>query len=187
MKTRVTEKYTYQQMYIDVFPIDYVPQNNLIRSIKGLYCNFCMMAGGAVSFVEYNNRSLKKIMSRSFSGRVMYYARIILGHIFAFKNANAWFHYIDRIVQNKKSNYCGIVVGRVHYFGEIIPAKAWFPFKLVEYENSKMNIPVGYKLYLSRLYGSDYMEIPPIEKREGHHIAEFKVLNGFEKTVQGKS
>lgn len=39
------------------------------------------------------------------------------------------------------------------------------------FENRIYNIPVGYDLYLRQLYG-DYMQLPPVEKRQSTHLFE---------------
>ena len=39
------------------------------------------------------------------------------------------------------------------------------------FEGIKVNLPENYHAYLSSIYG-DYMELPPVEKRNGHHYYE---------------
>lgn len=43
-----------------------------------------------------------------------------------------------------------------------------YPIKHV-FEDKEFNIPVGYEEILTNIYG-DYMELPPIEQRQAHHI-----------------
>ena len=45
----------------------------------------------------------------------------------------------------------------------------YFPTKKGIFENLEVNLPGNYDGYLKKLYGN-YMEIPPIEKREKHYI-----------------
>ena len=40
------------------------------------------------------------------------------------------------------------------------------------FEDIEVNVPVGYKEYLDNLYGPDWMELPPVEKRQSHHNLE---------------
>ncbi|WP_028235377.1 LicD family protein [Pseudobutyrivibrio sp. MD2005] len=40
------------------------------------------------------------------------------------------------------------------------------------FEDIEVNVPVGYKEYLDNLYGPDWMELPPPEKRASHHNLE---------------
>lgn len=37
------------------------------------------------------------------------------------------------------------------------------------FEDIEVNVPVGYQEYLDNLYGKDWMELPPEEKRKSHH------------------
>lgn len=47
--------------------------------------------------------------------------------------------------------------------------KEWFlDYKTATFEGKEFRIPVGWKEYLIHLYGEDYMELPPVEKRENH-------------------
>ncbi len=40
------------------------------------------------------------------------------------------------------------------------------------FEDIEVNVPAGYKEYLDNLYGPDWMELPPPEKRQSHHNLE---------------
>ena len=58
----------------------------------------------------------------------------------------------------------------------------WYPKEAFEkavfmsFEDTEMPIPVGYDTYLKIAFG-DYMQMPPIEKRVGHHDALFMDLD----------
>ena len=43
-----------------------------------------------------------------------------------------------------------------------------------EFEGIEVNIPGDFNDYLTNLYGSDYMCLPPVEKRERHFILDIK-------------
>lgn len=45
---------------IDVFPYDYVPDNKLLRILKGIYCNFLMLIAASVTGYVYPNENYKK-------------------------------------------------------------------------------------------------------------------------------
>lgn len=48
--------------------------------------------------------------------------------------------------------------------------KEWFKSStLLEFEDAKFCVPIGYKEVLTQLYGN-YMELPPVEKRVPHHV-----------------
>lgn len=50
----------------------------------------------------------------------------------------------------------------------------------VEFEGRKYTAPVEYKKFLNQLYGSNYMELPPIEKRRTHYPLYVKFSDGEE-------
>ena len=68
--------------------------------------------------------------------------------------------------------------------------KNWYPkeafthavFK--KFEDIEMPIPVGYDAYLKIAFG-DYMQMPPVEKRVGHHEALFMDLSKTYKEYKG--
>lgn len=67
----------------------------------------------------------------------------------------------------KWANYCGAWGKK-----EIMPA-AWFGAgKSLDFEGLEVKGPDCPHEYLTHLYG-DYMQLPPVEKRVGHHYAEF--------------
>ena len=56
--------------------------------------------------------------------------------------------------------------------------KEWFS-SVVElpFEGLKIKAPIGYKEYLTQMYG-DYMKLPPKEKQVSHHALVFLSLKG---------
>ena len=68
--------------------------------------------------------------------------------------------------------------------------KNWYPkeaFKKAvfkQFEDREMPIPVGYDEYLKIAFGN-YMEMPPVEKRVGHHDALFMDLDSEYKKYKG--
>lgn len=55
--------------------------------------------------------------------------------------------------------------------------RSWFDSYLkTDFEGLQVNIPVGYKEYLTRVYG-DYMQLPPKEKQVTHHYHYFMDLD----------
>ncbi len=50
----------------------------------------------------------------------------------------------------------------------VLPIKDLFPLKEIEFEGHKFFAPKNTDAYLKLLYGDNYMELPPIEKRKTH-------------------
>jgi lipopolysaccharide cholinephosphotransferase len=74
----------------------------------------------------------------------------------------------------KETKYCTIPTGRRYYRGEIHLKSTFFPPVEASFEGIKVYLPHNVDAYLTRLYG-DYMQIPPVEKRERHFYTKFSL------------
>ena len=63
-----------------------------------------------------------------------------------------------------------------HYMRNWYPKEAFETAVFKDFEDRTMPIPVGYDAYLKIAFG-DYMELPPVDKRVGHHDALFMDLD----------
>lgn len=163
---------------IDIFTAENIPENKIVRKVKGIYCNLIMAIAGSVQFIEWYKRDKDnpvfqtKIMKKSNK------IRKIMGLVFSIKPAVFWFNWVDKACQyNKKSDLVGFPTGRNHYFGEIHNSSDIFPLAEAVFEGNKVYVPNNVKKYLTKLYGASYMEIPPIEKRESHLFLDIQFGN----------
>ncbi len=148
-------------VYIDIFPIDYFPNNDAER-LKVQKKLFTLRAALWYSFPKIKH-----------SGFIRKLAGVVFRRI-------GW-----KIFQNKLMEYCNILnENTTDYVGSAvatsIPYKAmrteWFATSInLEFEGHLYPAPVGYKNYLEVLYG-DYMELPPDEKRKTHHNFTAKLI-----------
>jgi lipopolysaccharide cholinephosphotransferase len=63
--------------------------------------------------------------------------------------------------------------GRKHFFGELCERKPYMESAEMEFEGERFLFPKNYDDYLKNMYGN-YMEIPPVEKREHHVLYQLK-------------
>jgi len=160
---------------IDIFIIENIPENSLIRRVKGLYCSALMAMGSYEETYEKQNEVFKDYMCKTTEGKRAYKRRIFLGRLFSFHNFQKWMNKIDRACQySKDTGLMGIPSGRGHYFGEIRPKVTFIPTMKGEFENRLVDLPGNPGDYLKNLYGDDYMTLPPVEKRERHFILDIK-------------
>ena len=161
---------------IDIFIIENIPDNVLLRYIKGLWCT-CLMfiASYEETFEQRNNEYLKKYMCKTDAGRKEYNRRITVGRLFSFFDFQKWVNLVDSSVQYEKlTGLMGSVTGRKHYFGEVRPRETFVPFSQGVFEGLTVNLPGDPNDYLTNLYGTDYMSLPPEEKREKHFIMDIR-------------
>ena len=158
-------------IFLDLFIIENTPDNLFLRKVKGLYCNFLYMMSWEVFIWENRNRTVKEFLMGG--GAYNYYVRIIIGFLFSFRSSAKWFNTFDRIIQhnNEESTHCCLATGRKRYFGEIFRRDQFFPGMQTDFNGEKVLLFQDLDHYLKNLYG-DYMQIPPVEKRERHNVCE---------------
>ena len=161
------------EIYIDIFPVENVPSNKVLRFIKGSWCDFLMFCGTRVYLYEHDNEIYRSYMSATPKSKKKFERVIKTGKFLSFMSSKKWFDKIDRAVQySKNTGLCSIPTGRKHYFGETLKEEYFFPVTKGQFEGMDVPLPADCDKYLSNLYG-DYMKIPPEEKREKHFVVEF--------------
>ena len=159
-------------IFIDIFIIENVPSNKLIRILKGIHSNILMLIGSRVYIYEHYNNVLKDFMSGSIESRLSLSSARIVGKVFSFAPSRKWSDWIDKSVRYKKeTGLVGLPTGRKHYFGEIFQKQCLLPPVNGIFKGKQVPLPADIDQYLSNLYG-DYMTIPPKEKQESHYIVE---------------
>ena len=173
MDTGLTDDPNLCKIFIDIFIADQIPEDPFHKRLKGLRCNCLEFIGGQVALLEQLNDDLKK---RYLSGgRLSYMIRSAVGKFFSFRNSSGWYDRIDKAVQyHKDSSLIGLPTGSKHYFGEIFPKETFLPVTFGEFEGHTVPLVHDPDAYLKNLYG-DYMQIPPIEKRQKHFVRELDI------------
>ncbi|MBQ6478590.1 MAG: LicD family protein [Erysipelotrichaceae bacterium] len=156
------------KIFIDIFIVDRIPENPIVRRVKGLKCNALEFIGSQVAMMEQMDDQIKK---RYLSGgRMGFLIRSIVGKLFSFRNSSRWYDRIDKAVQyRKESGLLGLPTGSKHYFGENFPSEVFLPTGHGEFEGHDVPMVHDTDAYLRNLYGN-YMEIPPLEKRQKHFV-----------------
>ncbi len=156
-------------LFLDIFIIENIPRNRLVRFFKGTRCNFLQFISSQVYIYENDNPVSREVLSRAGTYRM----KRIIGKLFSWRKASRWFDIIDKASQYKHTGLCGIVTGRHHYFGEIFEEDVFFPAKYVPFCDIEAPVFNDLDKYLTYLHGN-YMELPPVDKRERHFVKELK-------------
>ena len=160
-------------LFLDIFILDNIPDNKLLRKLKGMRCNALEFISGQVLLREEKaDIVLAEIRKAS---KAQYLLRKVIGVLFSFRNVRAWNRLLDKAVQYKKeTKELGLPTGRKHYFGEILPKEAFLPGSEGEFEGHKVLLYSNPDAYLTNLYG-DYMKIPDEADREKHVVEEIRL------------
>ena len=147
-------------VYIDVFPIDYLPDNDekirkIYKKYKFLHRLLRMYQSDNISKVTKNK--LKLVLKKT----VLPIMEDLELHKLIIKS-------IDNMVKKyKNTNTVTCITGK-YLEKEIMPSSYIVSYELADFEGEKYKIPVGYQAYLTKHYGN-YMELPPKEKQVRAH------------------
>ena len=158
-----------QGIFIDIFPIESLPDNSFLRSFY-LYVIYYFTI--AIRFIiHYQLSPEMKLKYRN----VFKYKMI--GIITSFLSVYRWNHLYTTIISASNGrNFCTIPSGLKNVYGELQNSSIFFPLKKGTFEGIQVWLPNNPDAYLRALYGN-YMEFPPIEQRTPGHVLEFRTKN----------
>lgn len=152
-------------VYIDIFPLEYCPNNFLKYSFLRLFRNVNLLRTRKEIYIVE-----KATKHNSFSTRLL---TIISCFITLFTPdfdtfARTREQYLRRLNEKESSYYCNFY----SYSNTLKFPVAWFgEGKKCAFENLTVNIPESYDFLLRYIY-SNYMELPPKEKQVTKHYTE---------------
>lgn len=163
------ENYPYQKsIFIDIFPIDNIPNSKISCKIRGIIHDFAFLATGAICFAKYPSNIIKQKAKKEKEIKKFYNTKMAIGKILSVFFGFQFYMNIEKKLANykKKTNFEGIPTA-IRYNREVFESGFFSETILHEFEGEMFPIPANYDRYLKNLYG-DYMQIPPVEKREMH-------------------
>lgn len=160
-------------IFVDVFPMDYTPENNMVRKCKAIMSDALQFVCTCTLYAQYPNDNLKMFYSQDKDANKRFKLRLFIGHVFSVISHRRWVYWFDKFNNTKPTGMMTIPTGRKHYWNETLPTKTFVPVKECTFEGVKSYLANDYKKYLSNLYG-DYMQVPPENKRERHFIVDIK-------------
>lgn len=164
-------------VFIDVFPMDYAPKNKVVRCVKGVLSEVLKAICTCVLYKEYPSKRYMEFMRQSPEGLKRYKQRIFIGKVFGIIPHRKWVWWFDQFNScTKNTGFLTIPIGRKKYMGECRNTDVYLPVVKAEFEGLDVYVPHRVDEYLSSMY-SNYMEIPPIDKRERHFVYKFKLLD----------
>lgn len=160
---------------VDIFPLDGASDSLLCRKVVGFLANGLRLSSNMVYEATYPVSEATKSMRdmHGIGGWVMK-IRKAMGKLLSVIPHRQWVNRFEALVANEKDDgLLAIPTGRKLYGGEIFPADVYLPPRAATFEGIEVYIPNQVEKYLINLYGKNYMQLPPVEKRERHFIVEF--------------
>ena len=150
-------------IYIDVFPVDNIPDDIFQRQVFYQKKNFWN--------VLYNLKVIKVRRGRSMAKNAI----LMLAHILLRPIKRTYIvRKMSQIAQSynvAKTIDVGIVVPADSRIEEAIPSSSFNEYIICKFEDAEVQTIGEYDKYLKAAYG-DYMQLPPVEKRVSHHVFE---------------
>jgi len=155
-------------LWVDIFPIEYAPENRLIRQVKGFLIDALAYACVSNYLFRFDSKEMRAYVKGSKGARINRLIRLTIGGILSFLPYERWYDFFDRASRGRRAtSVITIPTGIRHYMGEMHAKDAFFPPKETNFEGVKAYLPNHTHEYLTQLYG-DYMTPPPENKRERH-------------------
>lgn len=159
---------------VDLFIIENTYDNPVRRGIHGLECliqGYILTCRKTFNDMPY----LQKYMDQDAGLKRRFSRKALFGRLFGKIP-------LDQVTEktmrrysecaDDDSKYVTIPSGSKHYFGEMEKRSEICESVFGTFENLKVRLPAGYDKYMRRLYGDDYMKLPPEDRREHHPIME---------------
>lgn len=151
-------------IFVDVFPIDSLTNDPREREKyrKKLMIFFQLFMAKCNSGISGETDSIK--------GKIKHSIRAILHVLLFFASKKRLFIRVDKMCQKyNKTESETIMIGVLFAMKRrCIEKTAIFPAVEHSFEKDTILIPHDTDRYLSHIYGKDYMELPPLEKRVNH-------------------
>ena len=152
---------------VDIFPIDELPKDD----------------GEASTYFEHINKMQKRLeLQLALYGKGSTFLRTLvknlrlsilrLSELLGLTSISRITKRFDILAQQytgQNTGFCGITAISHYGLKEKNPIINYDKTVLVPFEGKEYPAPIGYNEYLSRLYGTDYIQLPPEEKRLTHH------------------
>lgn len=178
-KTDYTEflykNYDKNGLFIDIFPVENVPNNVVLRALHGVFSTFLLFICSCKRILSKKDLYFSIDAGKKYTRNIK--IKCFFGKIFSFMSLNRWLKLSNKVFscyKNDQSRFVTVPTGRNHYFGEMILRSYVQPYRKLKFENLKLNVANSNDKYLKKLYG-DYMCIPDNSHREKHKIVSLNI------------
>lgn len=159
--SRISDSNIELNLWIDIFPVDGLPEN--INAVKRIYKK-CYFYRGMLRLYDLKSIDDKRIVKRMIKHILKPLSLLIGRNLFIDKLEKVATQY-----KYEKSKYVGVITWGLYGIGERMLKSEFEKSVKVDFEGHKFPAFSCWDSYLRGLY-HDYMQLPPIEKRQTHNI-----------------
>lgn len=161
----LAEYHIHHGVYIDIFPMDYIPENKVLRYIQFVRFHFFRI-GLMSKYLSIKQRKGKKLIAARLMRIV--YAPFSLKWLYTHANKTAM-KYDDK-EYTYIFHFCNSINGKF-----MCKSDSLINTIEMSFENHKFPVPKEYDEVLTNIYGN-YMQLPPESERQPkHHLEALKI------------
>lgn len=149
-------------IFIDIFPLDKIYHNKPIKNLL-IFTAIRVMDSARSGKIE------KRSLNGSLKQLVIYPLRFL-----PLNFMNKWIYILATKNRKKSIDYVTIYYYKGGFGQTMSMSQIYGQGAVAEFEGELFKIPANFNAYLSKEYGDDYMEIPPVEKRKIHSFIKLK-------------
>lgn len=160
---------TNKGIYLDIFPLDYAPNDCKKQKIQQIKIKFLSSLLQAKVCRDYG------------SGKGIYYVKKLLGFVLRPVSFSTIQKIVDKEMQKYNNGECEYIVSMAShysYYKQLMPFDYYGTPVKIQFEDGLFYAPAKPHEYLKKLFG-DYMQLPPEETR-------YEILNALEYVDYGK-
>ncbi len=165
VKNHSFSKARVEPAWIDIFPLDGMPNGALMKTIHKIHLLWRKVMIGWANYADLEDTRMGRPMHEKilmFIGRTFKPGR--------FMNLQKQYAKLDKVLMKYPAKESKVYMNfnGIYRFNSIMSKEFFYgDGKTYTFEGEKFNAPANYDAYLTRIYG-DYMKLPPIEKRNTH-------------------
>lgn len=180
-KEYLYKDYSKDGIFIDIFPVENMFNNVILRKLHGLLVTMNLFVCSTVRISKKKEKYLNFIGNPQYTKTIK--TKAFIGKLFSFFSLNRWLRISKKLMslcKNENSKYISVPTGKRHFFGEMYEREDIFPVKYKKFENIELPVANKNEKYMEKMFG-DYMKIPKPEDREKHFICEWNIGEKGEK------
>ena len=147
-------------VYVDIFPIDALPDGHFSRSALLLYKQFL----NAI----YQFKVVRLSSHRSYAKNIVLAIGKLFSKLIPMRFLLNCMTRLSRIHENKPSGFCGCIADSDKSSKVVYSTTFFLSYQVLPFEGYQFRVISSYDAWLRHVYG-DYMQLPPLEKQVSHH------------------
>jgi len=157
----------FDMLFVDVFIIENVPANKLLRKLHCRIYNFVYRAASVCVDYKYPSPVIEQKAKELEDVAEYWKLRRRLGRFFSHVGGMRFYLKMCEKLGNKKRHTGWVGIPSAGYTHENYPEEKLTKTIMAEFNGYEFPIPEAYDEVLTNMFG-DYMWVPPPEKRESH-------------------